>query len=101
MKYPQFNHVRISTEGSDTEYIFRMIKECVSQIYDGDTVHERADFNDKELDTFLDSLNSKQLEGIQKFFETMPKLRHEIMVTNPKTKKESKVTLEGLDAFFV
>ena len=78
-----------------------MIRGCIAQITEGETIHERVDFNDKELDTFLDSLNSKQLEGIQKFFETMPKLRHEITVTNPKTKKESKVTLEGLDAFFV
>ena len=78
-----------------------MIKGCIAQIIDGETIHERVDFNDKELDTFLDSLNSKQLEGVQNFFETMPKLRHEITVTNPKTKKENKVTLEGLDAFFV
>ena len=70
------------------------------RITEGETVHERIDFNDKELDTFIDSLNSKQLEGIQKFFETMPKLKHEVKVTNPKTKKKGTVTLEGLDAFF-
>jgi len=30
----------------------------------------------------------------------MPKLKHEITITNPKTKKESKVTLTGLNDFF-
>ena len=77
-----------------------MIRGCIDQIIEGETVHERVDFNDDELDIFLDSLNSKQLEGVQKFFETMPKLQHKLTVTNPKTKKKNKVTLEGLDAFF-
>ena len=101
MRYPQFNLVRISTEGSDTEYIFRMIKECVSQIYDGDTVHERADFNDKELDDFLESLTSDHFKLLQGFFETMPKLQHEVKFKNPKTKKNNKLMLEGLNSFFV
>ena len=99
MKYPDFTLASVTRE-SNTEYLFEMIKGCIAQIIDGETIHERVDFNDKELDTFLDSLNSKQLEGVQNFFETMPKLVHEITFTNPKTKKENTMTLEGLDAFF-
>ena len=99
MKYPDFT-LASETRETNTEYLFEMIKGCIAQITEGETVHERVDFNEKELDTFLDSLSTKQLEGVQNFFETMPKLRHEITVTNPKTKKENKVTLEGLDAFF-
>jgi len=34
-----------------------------------------------------------------KFFDTMPKLRHEVEVTNPKTKVKGKVIIEGLDNF--
>ena len=100
MKYPDFSLATITGE-TNTEYLFKMIRGCIVQITEGETIHERVDFNDAELDTFLDSLNSKQLEGVQKFFETMPKLRHEITVTNPKTKKDNKIMLEGLDAFFV
>ena len=100
MKYPDFT-LASETRETNTEYLFDMIKGCIAQITEGETVHERVDFNEKELDTFLDSLSTKQLEGVQNFFETMPKLSHEITVTNPKTKKENKITLEGLDAFFV
>ena len=100
MKYPDFSLATMPRE-TDTQFLFDMIKSCVAQITEGETVHERVDFNEKELDTFLDSLTTKQLEGVQNFFETMPKLVHEITVTNPKTKKENKITLEGLDAFFV
>ena len=99
MKYPDFTLASLQRD-SGSEYLFDMIKGCIAQITEGETVHERVDFNDAELDTFLDSLNTKQLEGVQKFFETMPKLKHEVKVTNPKTKKKSTVTLEGLEAFF-
>ena len=37
---------------------------------------------------------------LQDFFQTMPKLEHEIEVENPNTKVKSKVKLEGLGAFF-
>ena len=49
---------------------------------------------------FIEQLNTKQFKDVQKFFETMPKLKHEITVKNPKTKKENKVTLTGLNDFF-
>jgi hypothetical protein len=101
MRYPQFNLVRISQKGSDTEYIFKMIKECISTIYEGDTVFERSDFSDEDLDNFLDSLTSEHFKQLQGFFETMPKLTHDVKFKNPKTKKQNKMTLEGMQSFFV
>jgi hypothetical protein len=45
-------------------------------------------------------MNSAQFKEIEKFFTTMPKLSHTIKVTNPETKVESDVVLEGLASFF-
>ena len=45
-------------------------------------------------------MNSSQFKEIEKFFETMPKLSHELKVKNPKTEVESTVVLEGLSSFF-
>ena len=59
-----------------------------------------ADCTKKELSTFLEQLNSKQFKLIEKFFETMPKLSHTVKVTNPNTKKECEIVLEGLQNFF-
>jgi hypothetical protein len=56
---------------------------------------------DQELDEFIDTLDTQQFENIMEFFNTMPKLRHIISVTNPKTKKKGEVVLEGLDSFLV
>jgi len=52
------------------------------------------------LNEFLEQLDSKQFKMIEKFFETMPKLSHTVTVTNPNTKKENKIVLEGLQNFF-
>ena len=52
------------------------------------------------MDEFIESLNTKQFRDVQKFFDTMPKLKHEIKIKNPKTKKESNITLTGLNDFF-
>ena len=60
----------------------------------------RYEVSDKELNEFIESLNTTQFEKIIQFFETMPKLRHVVEVTNPKTKVKSEVVLEGLASFF-
>jgi len=79
-----------------------VIGTCILQIYEekGEKVYEAKDQTKKELTEFIESMNTKQFKLVQKFFDTMPKLKHEIKVKNPKTKKESTVTLNGLNDFF-
>ena len=79
---------------------FELIATCIDKIYTQDEVWASADCNKKEMNEFLESMNSTQFKEIEKFFETMPKLSHTIQVTNPKTKKKSEVVLEGLASFF-
>jgi folate-dependent tRNA-U54 methylase TrmFO/GidA len=75
---------------------------CILQIYEekGEKIYEGKDQTKKELTEFIENLNSKQFKNIQDFFSTMPRLKHDVMVKNPKTKKESKLTLTGLNDFF-
>jgi hypothetical protein len=56
---------------------------------------------DKDLEEFIDSFSTQQFELVTEFFETMPKLRHIVNVTNPNTKVKSEVVIEGLDSFLV
>ena len=46
-------------------------------------------------------MSTENFEHVTKFFETMPKLYHEVEVKNPKTKKKNKIPIEGLQNFFV
>ena len=79
---------------------FELIAQCIDKIYTEEEVWASADCTKKEMNEFLESMNSTQFKEIEKFFETMPKLSHTIKVTNPKTKVESEVVLQGLASFF-
>ena len=100
MGYPTFEYLDFNVNESDVNKIFDMIGSSIAQIFEGETVYEKTDFNKKELKTFLESLTSEQFKKVQHFFETMPRLRHTLEVENPKTKVTNTVVLEGLNAFF-
>ena len=103
MKYPTINSVdptKDYSKGADTSTLFKVISDGIYQIFEGETVHMAKDYTSDELNKFIESLDSKSFKKIQKFYETMPKLMHEIDVVNPKTKVTSKITLSGLSDFF-
>jgi hypothetical protein len=77
-----------------------LVAGCIDKVYNDEETWDAGDFSKKEMSEFLDQMNSQQFKKVEKFFETMPKLSHEITVKNPKTKKSSKVVLEGLSSFF-
>ena len=82
--------------------MLEVIGSCILQIYEnkGEKVYEAKDQTKKELTEFIEQLNTKQFQDVQKFFDTMPRLKHTIKLKNPKTKKTSEVTLSGLNDFF-
>lgn len=100
MAYPTYELLGMNQDEMTMEKTFKLIEDCTARVIDGETIHERADFNSEDLREFYDSLSSQQFLEVQKFFETMPRLRHKIEVINPKTKKKNKITLEGLQSFF-
>ena len=77
-----------------------MIASCIDKIYNEDEVWSTSDCTKKEMVDFLEQMNSRQFKEIEKFFNTMPKLSHEVEITNPNTKVKSTVVLEGLTSFF-
>ena len=87
----------------NAENMLDVIVSCIAQIYDkkGEEVYDSKDSTKKELVEFIEQMNTKQFADVQKFYDTMPKLKHTITVKNPKTEVESKVTLTGLNDFFV
>ena len=106
LKYPSLNEfIKNNFDPNDTtktpmDQSFDLIGSCINKIYNEDEVWVAADCSKKEINDFLDSMNSNQFKEVEKFFETMPKLSHTLKVKNPKTKVESDVVLEGLASFF-
>ena len=106
LKYPSLiEFVKSNFDPNDTDrsamdQSFDLISTCIDKIYNEDEVWAASDCTKKEIKDFLESMNSSQFKQIETFFDTMPKLSHSMKVTNPKTKVESDVVLEGLASFF-
>jgi hypothetical protein len=104
MKYPSLDQfIKSNFDFKDQNAMdqsFELIASCIESICTEEEVWATADCSKKEVTEFLESMNSSQFKGIESFFETMPKLSHTIKVTNPQTKVESEVVLEGLSSFF-
>ena len=101
MKYPNMK-VLYSQEFKSLKYedIISLIIGCVEYIYEGEKNYPVSESTQKELKDFFESLPQEQFGKIRKFFESMPRLRHETKVKNPKTGVESTVTFSGLQDFF-
>ena len=102
MKYPsldEFIDENFNFEGQ-SDNSFDIIASCIDMVFSEEEAWEAKDCTKKELIEFVEQMNSSQFKEIEKFFDTMPQLSHQIEVVNPKTKVKSTVTLEGLSCFF-
>ena len=104
MKYPSLNEFIKNNFGAMQEMnvddTFDLIASCIDQVYSEEESWASEECTKKELTTFVESLNSSQFKKVENFFETMPKLSHTVQVTNPNTKVESEIKIEGLQNFF-
>jgi len=103
MTYPSIDSLSATGVTDITaDNMLDVISVCILQIYDkkGEEVFETKDQTKKEVSEFVESLNTKQFEGVQKFFDTMPKLKHTVELENPKTGVKSEIVLQGLNDFF-
>ena len=104
MKYPSLSEF-IKTNFDNVNDIkvddtFDLIAQCIDQVYTEEESWSHQECTKKELNDFVESLNSNQFKMVETFFETMPKLSHTINVTNPNTKVDSEIKIEGLQSFF-
>ena len=94
------NNFEIGQSANDIKSTLTMITSCIDTIYNDEESWDASESTQKELEEFIEQLNTKQFTMIENFFTTMPKLTHTVKVKNPKTGVESSVILEGLAAFF-
>ena len=104
LKYPSLDQfIGSNFESKDDQSIsstLKVITSCIDVIYTEEESWVGSDSTQKELEEFIDQLNTKQFQLIEEFFNTKPKLSHPVKVKNPVTEVESTVVLEGLAAFF-
>ena len=103
MKYPSFDRFVNGQFGDgsvDENEVIKIIAESIDQIFQGEEVYDDSTTSKKEFIQFVESLTNAQMEKIQAFFESSPRLEHTFTVTNPNTGVESEYTLRGLNSFF-
>ena len=99
-RYPLLNDMKsMDKDSTDIQKVFHFLVNCMHEIHYDDDVYRRIDLKDKEIEDFIDQFTGEQFEMVTNFFNSMPKLRHTIEITNPKTKIKSEVLLEGLESF--
>jgi len=102
MKYPTFDMVnKLNIEGEDFSQIIDVIIECIDYIYDKDNVYYKKDVSKEELLSFIENLQQSSLEKIQKFFDTLPKIKKDVHFECTKCGYNENITVEGIGSFFV
>jgi phosphoenolpyruvate carboxylase len=102
MKYPSVDIIKKfgTINNNDTETVFEIITQCIEYIYDGQEIYHAKEQTKDELLQFVNNLTTDQFQKIQRFFETMPKLKYDVNYNCPVCSKEHTVRLEGMDSFF-
>ena len=98
MKYPDLDYFAAVNFAKKEVDPYDLVAKCIKRVYVGED--DSGSFTFEEAREWVDTLTGQQFDMIQEFFNTMPSLRHELMVKNPKTKKENRLVIEGLADLF-
>ena len=92
---------RLNVDGANkSEAVTQMIAASIEAIYDDKGVYRAEDQTIEDLNKFVDSLSSSHLNKIREWIEAQPKLSKDVEYSCKKCGKQSKLTLNGLQAFF-
>ena len=102
MRYPRLNEVSVflNVVENPTESLFDVMIACIDCVVTGDEVQKLEDFTKEEVIQFVETFPGGTIDAIQKFFETMPKLRFKSTYMNSDG-EEKEVLLEGTETFFL
>ena len=99
LRYPIYSDSIDIADIETTDGIFKLLCKCFFSLQYNDQTYNKVDITDNDIMEFIEQLTTEQFDKIVEFFNSMPKLRHVVDVTNPKTNVRSEVVLEGLQSF--
>lgn len=101
MKYPNFALIEKYKDSNDVSAIISLIIDCIDYIYDEEGMYYAKDTPREEIEAFIDSLQTKELEKLKNFFDTMPKVKKKLNFKCNKCGHEEGIDVEGIQSFFV
>ncbi|MFA7408232.1 MAG: hypothetical protein WCY93_10505 [Anaerolineaceae bacterium] len=100
MRYPSIDEfLTLITEGDTPETGYKIMNNCLDKLVSENEVFEFSEFSDKEIEEFILDLDAETLKAIRNFFETVPRLRHEMKYVT-KDGKDKTFVIEGIQSFF-
>jgi hypothetical protein len=101
MRYPTVDEFSdLMVRGiQDQQANFDMMVRCMEQLISGDEVFLFSEFDQKQIEEFVEDLSGDAIKRIKRFFETMPVLRHEVPYKD-NTGKSKTFVVEGMTTFF-
>jgi hypothetical protein len=102
LRYPNIDELEImlNQEEKESENAYKIMMSCLDKLASEESVYSFKDYSQAEVDEFIEGMNSDVINKIKKFFETMPKIRHEIPYINTKGTQKTFV-IQGVQSFFI
>ena len=72
----QFIESNFESSDDTIKNTMKVITSSIDMIFSEEESWNASESTEKELEDFIEQLNSKQFQTIEKFFDTMPKLSH-------------------------
>jgi hypothetical protein len=98
-RYPTFEELSEFSDIENPMVMYNFIVNNMKMVFDKERVYD--DFTKEEAETFIDSLKTDQYTQILKWFNRIPVLSHEFEWECQACKQKSKMTLNGLNDFFL
>jgi hypothetical protein len=102
LKYPTIDQFMkfVDSDQNDSLATYNVMISCLDRVASEEEVYKFSDFSRDEIDKFMEDLSGEVLIQVKNFFDTMPKLRHEMRYKN-KNGVEKTFVLEGMQSFFI
>jgi hypothetical protein len=100
MKYPRAELMQtLDPSMNESEIFFELLSSCIEEVIENGTHHDARNSTKEEVEEFIASLDVNTFQKIQEFFQTMPKIKHELKYTNS-LGHERTVVLDNINDFF-
>lgn len=100
LKYPKMNLINnLETVENETDMVFEILRNCLDTVVHDSKIINVSEYSREEIDEFIMSMDVGSFNKVQQFFNTMPKLRHEIVYNNSLGNKRT-IVLQSLNDFF-
>lgn len=102
MRYPSFKDIQKykPEELEKIDGIMSLLQECIVTIFDNDELHETDKLSSKELEDFINGMNSEQFAKLGGFFNDMPAVKTKLEFKCAHCGAENSHELRGIQSFF-